>query len=220
MNNPKIVSLTLCRSGSQGVPDKNIRNLAGYPLFSYPILATRDVVDKMYVSTNDPIVKEYSRMIGIEVIDRPDDMCTPKSQSEEALLHFSKKVDFDILVFVQATSPMIKKKYIEAGLNLVFNGADSVFSVYREHWVPRWNNQKKPIGWDINNRPMRQDIEDVFVENGAFYITTRKSLIESGLRYSGNVEFVEMPISESFQVDTEEDFKLIESLMECNFHEN
>ena len=72
---------------------------------------------------------------------------------------------------------------------------ESVFSAYREHWLPRWNKSVKPIGWDLKKRPMRQEIDEVFVENGAFYITSRSNLIHSGLRYSGKTGIFEMPFS-------------------------
>ena len=60
---------------------------------------------------------------------------------------------------------------------------------------------------------MRQHVSESFVENGAFYITQVAQLKESGLRYGGKIGVVEMPISRSFQIDTLEDWKLIEKLL-------
>jgi N-acylneuraminate cytidylyltransferase len=90
---------------------------------------------------------------------------------------------------------------------------DSVFSAYKEHWIPRWSIDGKPHQWDMNNRPMRQDKEELFVENGAFYITTKERLLSSGLRYSGSIGIYEMPMERSFQIDTLEDLGLIKKLM-------
>ena len=90
---------------------------------------------------------------------------------------------------------------------------DSIFSAYKEHWLPRWTLQNKPHEWETDNRPMRQEKEELFVENGAFYITTYKSLIDSKLRYSGKKGFIEMPLSRSFQIDTHEDLELIKKLL-------
>ena len=50
-------------------------------------------------------------------------------------------------------------------------------------------------------------------ENGAFYITTKTSLLKSQLRYSGKKNIVVMPLSRSFQIDTLEDLKLIQGLL-------
>ena len=67
--------------------------------------------------------------------------------------------------------------------------------------------------WDIYNRPMRQQVEEHYVENGAFYITTRKRLLDSKLRYSGRIGVVEMPLERSFQIDTYDDLSLIKKLI-------
>ena len=93
---------------------------------------------------------------------------------------------------------------------------DSVFTVHREHWLPRWTFDCKPTGWGMDNwpkRPMRQEVSERYVENGAFYITTKENLLKSKLRYSGNIGAVELPLERSFGVDTYEDLNLIKKIM-------
>ena len=90
---------------------------------------------------------------------------------------------------------------------------DSVFSSYREHWIPRWTLDSKPIDWDIYDRPRRQDVDESYVENGSFYITTKENLLRSNLRYSGKIGVVEMPLGESFQIDTMEDLNFIKKII-------
>lgn len=207
------VALILARGGSKEVPQKNIQLLGGEPLISYAINAAKwSDVDDVWVSTDCPVIKSISKGYGVRVIDRPDEFSTDESPSEEALLHFAENVDFDVLVFMQPTSPLIRPSYINEGL-IKMSEYDSVFSVYKEHWVPRWNKNITPIGFDNQDRPRRQDMEDVLVENGAFYITTKDNLLESKTRVSGNLGVVEMKIKDSFQIDTFEDFELVESLL-------
>ena len=90
---------------------------------------------------------------------------------------------------------------------------DSVFSVYKEHWLPKWNEKNEPVNWTITSRPRRQDVKELFVENGAFYITKRDCLLESKLRYSGVIGTVKMPFSKSFQLDNEDDLEIIKKLL-------
>jgi N-acylneuraminate cytidylyltransferase len=116
------------------------------------------------------------------------------------------------MVFIQPTSPLINSEDINKGLEMM-DEYDSVFSVTKEHWIPRWTMDVKPFEWEIDNRPMRQDKPETYIENGAFYITKRKNLLESKLRYSGKIGVVEMPLSRSFQIDTKEDLELIEKLI-------
>ena len=105
---------------------------------------------------------------------------------------------------------------LDKGIDLLINPSnayDSIFSVYKDHWIPRWNSNIKPKDWDVFNRPMRQEMDYEYVENGAFYITKRTNLQKTKLRYSGNIGIVEMPNYRSFQVDTMDDLKLIEKLL-------
>ena len=105
---------------------------------------------------------------------------------------------------------------INKGIDLMLHSPkryDSLFSVYKEHWIPRWSLNIKPKNWNPKLRPRRQDKEEVYVENGAFYITKRKALLKSKIRYSGKIGYIEMPLYRSFQVDTKDDLQLIEKLL-------
>ena len=212
----KILSVILARGGSKGIPSKNIVDLNGKPLISYTIEASlQSNVDETWVSTDSSEIASVSSTYGANVIDRPSEISTDTSQSEEALLHFTDNHDFDIMVFIQPTSPLLKSIDINKGLELM-SRYDSILSVTREHWIPKWSMDMNPIDWEIDNRPMRQDKEETFLENGAFYITKRKNLLQSKLRYSGKIGFVEMPLSRSFQIDTLDDLNLINTIIRGN----
>ena len=212
----KILSVILARGGSKGIPSKNIVDLNGKPLISYTIEASlQSNVDETWVSTDSSEIASVSSTYGASVIDRPNEISTDTSQSEEALLHFTDNHDFDIMVFIQPTSPLLKSIDINKGLELM-SKYDSILSVTREHWIPKWSMDMNPIDWEIDNRPMRQDKEETFLENGAFYITKRKNLLQSKLRYSGKIGFVEMPLSRSFQIDTLDDLNLINTIIRGN----
>tara|TARA_B100000287_G_scaffold366372_1_gene361615 strand:+ start:315 stop:965 length:651 start_codon:yes stop_codon:yes gene_type:complete len=210
-----IVSVILARGGSKGIPKKNIIDINGKPLIYYSIEASKkSVVSKTFVSTDsDEIAKISIRHGASGRIERPKHLATDDSKSDDALLHFANIIDFDILVFIQPTSPMINHFYINEGIDMIINGGyDSVFTATKEHWIPKWNNNIEPVDWDIYNRPMRQDKENLYTENGMFYITKRKNLLESKLRYSGKIGIVEIPLKDSFQIDSMDDLELIKRL--------
>jgi CMP-N,N'-diacetyllegionaminic acid synthase len=213
MTKKNIKTVILARGGSKGIPQKNIVNLDNKPLIAYAIeVAKKSIANDVWVSTDCENIKNTAIRYGAKVIIRPDNISGDSSKSEEALIHFAQNQDFDILVFIQPTSPLIQADDLNKGLKLMTN-YDSVFSAYKEHWIPRWTLNNKPENWDIFNRPMRQDMPEKYVENGAFYITTKKALLESECRYSGKIGIVEMPISRSFQIDTYDDLELIEKLI-------
>jgi len=219
----KVLSLILARGGSKGIPQKNIIDLNGKPLLWYTSKASLNSnVNETWVSTDCQDIKNTSLSIGCNVIDRPSEISGDSSKSDSALVHFANNVDFDILVFIQPTSPLLQSEDINKGLDLI-NNYDSVFSACKEHWIPRWSLPSRaidghlingsPDGWDINNRPMRQDVKEKYIENGAFYITTRSQLQKTGLRYGGSIGILEMSFNRSFQVDTLDDLQLVSKLL-------
>jgi len=209
----KIVSLITARGGSKGIPNKNILEINDIPLIEYTITSSKKSnVNETWVSTDCENVSTISNNAGANIIDRPSELSNDIIMPDAALVHFAENVDFDILVFIQPTSPLLSHHYINRGLTMM-GKYDSVFSAYKEHWLPRWDLDGTPIDWDINNRPRRQDVKDVFVENGAFYITTKKQLLKTKLRYSGNVGICEMPLSESYQLDSIDDLNILMKLL-------
>jgi CMP-N,N'-diacetyllegionaminic acid synthase len=209
----KIKSIILARGGSKGVPKKNIIDINGKPLIYYSIKASIDsIVDETWVSTDCQEIKSVSLSFNAKVLDRPMNLSDDFASSESALLHFAENVDFDYLVFIQPTSPMILSDDINGGIELMKHN-DSVFSAYTQHWIPYWDKDSNPIGWTPINRPRRQDVEEKFVENGTFYITKRKSLLESKSRMSGKIGIYQMPFYRSFQIDTFEDLEFIKKIM-------
>ena len=209
----KIAGVILARGGSKGIPNKNIIKINGKPLIQYSIDALiQSNCGPIFVSTNDRQIANVSKSLGANIINRPDDLATDISTSESALLHAVNFIDADIIIFVQPTSPLIEAKYINEGLEKL-NKYDSVFSVFEDHWLPSWTEEITPIDWDINNRPRRQDKKTKLIENGAFYISKKKNILNSKLRYSGIISVVKMPKSKSFQIDTNDDLKLVEKLL-------
>lgn len=209
----KVVSLILARGGSKGIPGKNIKTLAGKPLISYSINESlKSNVNETWVSSDCSEILKVSESYGAQTIKRPDYLSTDLCKSDLALLHFADNIDFDILVFLQPTSPLLSYEDINKGL-LKMNKYDSVFTVYKKHWIPEWDSNIQPINWDINNRPMRQEVDYTYVENGAMYITSRPNLIQNKLRYGNNIGILEMPSNRSLQIDDIEDFNLIENII-------
>ena len=143
----KIVSVILARGGSKEIPSKNIINVKGKPLIYYTIKASQESnVQETWVSTDCAKIKKVAQKFNANVLDRPKIISQDFSKSEEALIHFAEKIEFDVLVFIQPTSPLLKSKDINKGIRLILDeGYNSVFSVYKQHWIPRWTLDIKPI---------------------------------------------------------------------------
>ena len=211
----KVISVITARGGSKGVPRKNIIDINGNPLIWYSINASLNSnIDETWVSTEDAEIKNVSIECGARVIDRPIELANDIIMPDAALLHAAANIDFDIIVFIQPCAALITPEFINVGIRKITDdGYDSSFAVVRESWMPVWDLDINPIGWDINSRPRRQDKDEWYKEAGMFYITTKQNLLASGLRYSGNIGVVEIPLQDSFQIDNHQDLNLIRKIL-------
>ncbi len=206
----KVVSLIPARKGSKGIPNKNLINLCGKPLIYYSIKASeKSLVEETWVSSDSDEILNVSKNFGAKTIKRPSEISNDQSTSEEALLHFASIVEFDIIVFIQCTSPQIEFNDINQGINKM-KEYDSVVSVCETNQM-FWDSNG-PL-YDLNNRYRRQDSIKRYLETGSFFITTKKNLLKFNNRLSGNIGFVEIPKSRSFDIDTYEDLKIVETLI-------
>jgi len=203
------------RGGSKGVHKKNLHPLNGKPLLFYSISAAlgSKLIDEVYVSSDDSEILEYSQSVGAKTILRPPELSTDTASSEEALIHFAENVEFENLIFLQATSPLMTAGLLDEAIN-VFIESDytSVVSVFEDHGF--WWNYDEPL-YNPMNRHMRQENKrKKYKESGMFYITSKKALLNSRCRFSGKTNsFVHSKIV-GYDIDDLDDFKIVESIME------
>lgn len=210
----KIVTIIPARGGSKGIPKKNLIKLNGKPLIYYAINASKkcSLIDETWVSSDDDEILEYSDSLGAKTLKRPDYLCTDNASSESAINHFCNEVDFDIMTFVQATSPMITSDILDRAISrhLSEEDTDSTVSGFLDHGF--WWNENGPL-FDPLNRPTRQKQGLLYKESGMFYITSKERFLSSGCRYSGSAKIFEVDRMSSLEIDSIDDLKLIELIM-------
>lgn len=214
------VAIIPARGGSRSIPHKNIKEFAGKPLIYWAVRAANNAntIGKVIVSTDSPKIKkvvEDFRFNKVMVVGRSREASSDKATSETVLLEITKKFRFSELIFLQATNPFVKSRDIDNAYRLYKKRKyDSLLSA-----VPQkrflWDNSRSgasPLNYDYKERPRRQDFKRSFVENGALYITSRKSLIESENRLSGKIGIYPMQAYSYFELDEPSDWKLAEAL--------
>ena len=213
------------RGGSKSIPLKNIRPMCGKPLVYWTVKAACDCgkIDKVYVATDSEKIKETVesfQLDKVEVIGRSAESASDTASTESAMLEFAADREFDNIVLIQATSPMLQGADLDTGFALFEEEeTDSVLSVVRQkrfHWAADENGFVEPTNYDVYKRPRRQEFDGYLVENGAFYITSRKDLLESKNRVSGRMKAVEMNEDTFFEIDELSDWVIIEALMKKN----
>jgi len=220
----EILTIIPARGGSKGIPGKNIKLLRGKPLIAYSIEASLNArtITRTIVSTDDNKIAEISRKAGAEVSIRPAEISGDKAPSEAALLHVLDELERnenyhpDIVVFLQCTSPLTISEDIDGVVSeLVNEKADSAFSAIRfYHFL--WHRQQQGaegINHDKNLRPMRQDREEQFLENGAIYTFRTEGFRRSRHRFFGNTAIFEMPPYRCLEIDEPYDFELAEEAL-------
>ncbi len=221
MSEQKIVTLIPARGGSKGIRKKNIRDLCGLPLIAYSIIAAyHSKVEEVYVSTDNKEIGQVSETYGAKVIDRPGIFCRDDSPTEEAVSHFLECIECDVIVLIQATSPMIDSEDIDRGIDKFLEMKyDSLFSAVCPEDMLFWLDGKKglkPANYNFKNRMTRQTRKGpkALIESGAFYIFSKEFFMRSTCRLGGKIGYVEVPFWNSFQVDSSEDLHNIYKLMD------
>ncbi|NQT06408.1 MAG: acylneuraminate cytidylyltransferase [Candidatus Omnitrophica bacterium] len=215
-----VTAVIPARMGSKSIPAKNIKDFAGKPLIYWAAKAANDssVVKEVLISTDSARIRDTAEGFGLKklrVVARSRRSSLDNAPSEVALLEAAERYNFNDLLFLQGTNPFVTSKDIEKAYRLYKNkNFDSLLSaVFQKKFL--WSRKRGaaiPLNYDYNNRPRRQDFKGFFVENGAFYITSRKRLKEYKNRLSGKIGIYPMPQYSYFELDEPADWDLAEAV--------
>lgn len=229
---PAILGITLARSGSKGVPGKNVRNLAGKPLIAYTIEEAKKSrwITEYIISTDSKDIQLLARELGADApFLRPNHLATDEATSVAALVHAVEWIEqnsgkqFDYVVEIMATNPLKNAEDIDACLKkLVDSGADSVVAV-NEVGDGHPARLKKIIGGRLVDfcvpEPLearRQDLmPKAFIRSGSIYALRRNELMINGRRYgSDNSLAYVLPAQRVINIDSELDWVVAETILE------
>lgn len=216
----EIIAIIPVRGGSKSIPDKNIRDFAGKPLIYWVARAANDsnIIKKVIVSTDSERIKNTVECFNFErvrVVGRSKKSTFGHSPSEMALMEVARKYTFKDLVFLQVTNPFTRNSDIDNAYDLYRKGKyDGVLSAVpqRRFIWKRENDGAYSFNYDYKKRPMRQEFEELFVENGALYITSRKNLLRYENRLSGKIGIYPMPEYSYFELDEPDDWDIAEAI--------
>ena len=224
----KILVVIPARGGSKGIKDKNIIDVCGKPLIQYSIdqsleLKKISLVNEIIISTDSQKIAEIGRKLGANVpFLRPESISGDKAKSIDFILHAinyyeEKNIFFDAVLLLQPTSPMRDGKLLESAIKLFKEGkSDSLISCYKEEYIndlvmykSKVGNVLIPLNEKHNKGVRRQDHGDVFVRNGAIYLTSVKYLKETEQIISDYPLLIEMRKSQPINIDTLEDLEIL-----------
>lgn len=227
-----VLGLIPARGGSKGIPEKNLRLLAGRPLIEYTCraaLGSRSL-DRIIVSTDCPRIAEVARGVGTEVpFLRPAHLAGDRTPMVDVVRHalgwLAARERFcpEMVVLLQPTAPLRGVGHIDEAVALLrAGGGRSVVSVTRlpAHYHPAWQFVVRGGQLDtFTGTPLaqlasrRQDLSPTYTRNGAVYGFYPRVLEATGSLYGTRCLAYVMPAEVSVNIDTMADWERAETLL-------
>lgn len=229
-----VVALIPARSGSKGVPHKNIKSLGGHPLIEWSIKAClkSGLIDRVIVSTDSPEYAELSVKLGAEApFLRPAEIAGDRSTDYDFVLHAldwfaAHGGEPEFLVHIRPTTPYRAPALIDAAIEAFRNESRATAlrsvhemseSAYKTFEIAP-AGQLKRLGADstaldaANNA--RQQFPATYQANGYVDVLSSRFVRSHGLIHGDWVmPFITPAVVE---VDTEDDFAHLEFLLDRN----
>jgi CMP-N-acetylneuraminic acid synthetase len=228
----RAIALIGARAGSERVPGKNIRRLAGHPLLAYAIATAQQagVFERVLVSTDSEAIADVARWYGADVpFLRPAEYATSTSPDIEWISYTLEKLPerYDIFAIVRATNPFRGPEAIRRGLEqlVATPEADSVRAVelVKQHpgkmWelaadgrtmTPLLDQSHLDVAWHAGQY---QALPKVYSQNSALEIAWTRVVTESGTREGRVLAPFLTQGHEGFNVDDEDDWMRAEALV-------
>lgn len=220
----KTIAFIPVRDGSKGIPGKNIRILGGKPLVCWVIdtMLKLPDIDDIWVSTDSEdaiglLKSRYGNRIG--VFHRNPKNAGDHSPVIEAVIEFIKAHQVSresTFILVQATSPFTDVADFSKLMKSLNNKeADSYISCQRIKKFS-WSEDGRPLNYDMNTKPMRQNYTGILLETGAFYASSVGAILQSGQLLSGRIRVIETGPGTSIDIDEEKDWIAAEHYIQDN----
>jgi CMP-N-acetylneuraminic acid synthetase len=216
----KNIAIIPARGGSKRLSNKNILTLGEIPLVAHSILYALEnslIIDDVYVSTDDFKIKEIALQFGAKVIARPAELSGDDQPTVTALQHALSTMgdNVDNVFLLQPTSPLRPKNLLKEAYQVYKNADyDSLMTVTRilDKLGKITHQNFVPFNYVFGQRS--QDMEPLYSENGLLYITKANFIKKGIILAENNVPFiVDSPFSK-IDIDTEEDFKYAQFLLQ------
>ncbi len=216
-----ILGLIPARGGSKGILQKNIKKISGTPLIDFTVNAAKisKYLDDFIVSTDCNDILEHVKNLNVQSNGlRPPHLATDTAKTIDTviyeLLEYEKnhKVHVDNIVLLQPTAPLRTAEDIDLAIaEYNLKKQPSLISCYNaESTHPKImynvnDGLLRPFLKNGNEPQRRQDMETMYIRNGAIYIANREEVLIKNRLISDTPSLYEMPRSRSINIDNQED---------------
>jgi len=222
----KLTAVIPVRSGSKGIPNKNLYKIDNETLVERAIRLAKnsEKVDQIFVTTDDPEIFEIAKKLNATPPNlRPAELATDSALTIDAVKHVLQDagITSGYVLLLQVTTPLRTLEDLSNYLAEFENNsdADAIVSVV-EHSAPHPVKLLKKDGHFItpyigkNPSVPRQQLETVYALNGAFYLTSLSIILTESTFLPEKTLAFEMPAERSINLDHPLDLVLLEALLE------
>jgi CMP-N,N'-diacetyllegionaminic acid synthase len=134
----KVFALVTARSGSKGVPDKNIKHIGGHSLLDWSIKSSlkSQSITQVYLSTDSQDYANIGKECGALVpFLRPKELASDTANDLDVIKHFLSVIDDkpDALVHIRPTTPLRDPSILDKAIVMFFNKKNELTSLRSVH---------------------------------------------------------------------------------------
>lgn len=216
----KKIAIIPARSGSKGLPNKNILMLLDKPLIAYTIEAAikSNEFQRVIISTDSLEYKEISEKYGAEVILRDEYLSNDKATSFMVIEDVLKKIkieNFDYFMLLQPTSPFRDEKHITESIEEFekeYSNLDFLVSMTESSksadLIKRIGNDKTLKNYDLDYSNYRRQDGKEYYPNGAIFIGKVDKYLEKKHFFGEKTLAYFMNKEDSIDIDDRLDFEI------------
>jgi CMP-N,N'-diacetyllegionaminic acid synthase len=134
----KVFALVTARSGSKGVPDKNIKHIGGHSLLDWSIKSSLKTqsISQVYLSTDSEDYANIGKECGAIVpFLRPTELASDTANDLDVVRHFLMTIGEkpDALVHIRPTTPLRDPSILDKAIDIFFSKKDELTSLRSVH---------------------------------------------------------------------------------------
>lgn len=218
----RTVGFVPSKLNSERLPFKNIKDLGGIPLVNYTVRALNKVpsIDDVIIYASEPSICEYIQHgLRYKFLKRPAYLDSQETKIQDILREFLNQDKADTIVLLHITSPFLKSNTINECVEKVNSGEyESAFTaneIRKFCWF-----RGKPLNFSLEEpTPRTQDIDPVIIEQSSLYVFKRHVFEITGQRISGKSYIKYVDHFEGHDIDTPEDFRIAELIVNTGMFE-
>lgn len=191
----RVIAIVPARSGSKGIPNKNMRTIGGHTLIGLVGICLQKLswIDSSVITTDSEDYAREGEKFGLAApFFRPHELSTDAAGAVETITHALIESErhyntkYDIILIIEPTSPLRRAEDIEqATRKLIDCGGDSVVTVSllcsKYHPAKALaQKSKKLLFYEARGAQIvsRQSLDSLYWRNGVCYALTRECLLE------------------------------------------